>query len=318
MIARSQIEELEQLPIEAVATRLGMTVERHRALCYAHEDKHPSLMFDVKRNRAKCWSCGEAVSGPIDLCMKYGRMRFREAVAYLAGGSTMIREEAEASVALDATRYGRQSEGLGGDMTEFDAARYERMFDRPCLSLQCKEWLYGVRHYQPWAVDMLRLASWKEFLVIPYYDLQMPYPRLTGIEYRYMGNDPGKPRFIFPRGVRANRMLFNLPVLNRVPCDSEIYLCEGPSDCIALTSDCKPAIAFASATLFRAGTGADMLNVLRGRNVVAVMDNDEPGEHLYAEVVKAAEMVGFALRRFDLPKQYKDYSEMYVGRCYVK
>lgn len=306
MIARSQIEELEQLPIEAVATRLGMTVERHRALCYAHEDKHPSLGFDVRRNRAKCWSCGETVSGPIDLCMKYGRMGFREAVAYLAGGREMIREEAGG---------GRQSGAMGSEETGFDAARYERMFDRPCLSLQCKEWLFGVRHYQPWAVEMLRLASWREFLVMPYYDMQMPYPRLTGIEYRYMGNDAGKPRFIFPKGQRANRMLFNLPILNRVPAQSEIYLCEGPSDCIALTSDCKAAIAFASATLFRAGTGADMLAPLKGRSVVAVMDNDEPGEHLYAEVVKAAEMVGFTLRRFDLPKQYKDYSEMYVGRC---
>lgn len=304
MIERFQIEELEQLPIEAVAIQLGMSVVGHRTLCYAHQDKHPSLAFDTKRNRAKCWSCGETVSGPIDLCRKYGGMGFRDAVAYLAGGKDAIREVSRQC----AVEGGIAS---GDEAPQFDATKYERQFDRPCLSLQCKEWLYGQRHYQPWAVEMLRLTSWREFLVMPYFDLQMPYPRLTGIEYRYMGADPTKPRFIFPKGQRANRMLFNLPVLNRVPQDSEIYLCEGPSDCIALTSDCKAAIAFASATLFRAGTGASMLSPLKGRSVVAVMDNDEAGERLYAEVVKAAQTVGFGLRRFDLPRQYKDYSEMY-------
>ena len=47
---RFEIEKLRQLPIEAVAERLGIEESHHKALCPFHADTHPSLSFSVSRN----------------------------------------------------------------------------------------------------------------------------------------------------------------------------------------------------------------------------------------------------------------------------
>ena len=52
-----ELNDIRATPIEAVAKNLGITVVRHMALCPFHGDRHPSLHFDVKRNRFKCFAC---------------------------------------------------------------------------------------------------------------------------------------------------------------------------------------------------------------------------------------------------------------------
>lgn len=291
-IDKDQIARLRQLPIEAVASeKLGMKVVKHKTYCYAHPDNNPSFSF--KDNRGRCFSCGETVSDPIDLCVKYGKMTFRQAVALLAEGESMIREEYVPKVE---------------EPVVFDAARYARCFEHPLLSQNCVEFCRE-RRYAMWAVEWLRLTSWNKgkWLVFPYYDLSLPYPKLVGIEKRNM--DGSGPRYVFPKGVQASQLLFNLQVLNQVPASSTIYLCEGVTDVIALTSDRLPAIGFGSASLFRADRNAALLSPLKGRNVVMVADNDRAGEVLRGEVEKAAGIVGFNLNRFPLPKEFKDYSD---------
>ena len=64
------LDYIRATPIEDVAKRLGIEVGRHKALCPFHEDRHPSLHFDIKRNRYKCFSCG-ASGNVIDLVMRY-------------------------------------------------------------------------------------------------------------------------------------------------------------------------------------------------------------------------------------------------------
>ena len=54
---RFEIEKLRQLPIEAVAERLGIEVSHHKALCPFHADTHPSLNFSVSRNTYRCFVC---------------------------------------------------------------------------------------------------------------------------------------------------------------------------------------------------------------------------------------------------------------------
>ena len=60
------VERLNALPVEEVARRLGMEVGRHRALCFMHDDHHPSLSFNVRKNIYYCFVCQKG-GGPIRL-----------------------------------------------------------------------------------------------------------------------------------------------------------------------------------------------------------------------------------------------------------
>ena len=74
-----ELDNIRATPIEEVAERLGIEVVRHKALCPFHDDRHPSLHFDVKRNRFKCFSCG-ASGDVISLVQRYLNIGFKEAV----------------------------------------------------------------------------------------------------------------------------------------------------------------------------------------------------------------------------------------------
>ena len=75
-----QLQQLRDLPIEGVAERLGLQVSRHKALCPFHNDHHPSLSFNVRRNTYRCFVC-DAHGGTIDLVMRYLHKDFKEACA---------------------------------------------------------------------------------------------------------------------------------------------------------------------------------------------------------------------------------------------
>ncbi len=103
-----ELQKLRELPIEGVAERLGMRVERHKCLCPFHEDSHPSLSFCQRRNTYRCFVCG-AAGGTIDLVMRYQNMDFKEACNWLSGNASLpltaysLPEEGE--VSFDASRY---------------------------------------------------------------------------------------------------------------------------------------------------------------------------------------------------------------------
>ena len=82
---KTDIQKLRDLPIEGVAERLGLKVERHKALCPFHEDSHPSLSFNLRQNTCRCFVCMTQSMGTIDLVMKHLGKDFREACRFLSG-----------------------------------------------------------------------------------------------------------------------------------------------------------------------------------------------------------------------------------------
>ena len=82
MVSKCQsqsVKDIRAMPIEEVAAKLGIEVGRHKALCPFHQDRHPSLHFDIKRNRYKCFSCG-ASGNVIALVLRYLTVSFNDAV----------------------------------------------------------------------------------------------------------------------------------------------------------------------------------------------------------------------------------------------
>ena len=109
MLDKIDIMKLNELPIEQVATALGLQVSHHKALCPFHNDSNPSLTFNRAKNRYRCFVC-DAHGGTIDLVMKYLNKNFLEACKWLSEEHSIpvsVAEPAEARPkrAFDPSRY---------------------------------------------------------------------------------------------------------------------------------------------------------------------------------------------------------------------
>ena len=245
-----ELQKLRDLPIEGVAERLGLHVERHKSLCPFHEDSHPSLSYRVSKNTCRCFVCMTQSIGPIDLVMRHLNLDFKAACRWLAD---------EHNIILDEWKPAEKDEV----QKPFDATRYERFFERPFLNDEARRFLFDERRLDPRVVRWCRLTSWRDRQGIPW--LQTPYynqqGQLVGVQNRnlvygsgLMVNGSGlsahqstAPRFRFPTGSQCG--IYNLPVLNMLRPGDDLYITEGCSDCWAMLSAGHKAIAIPSATL---------------------------------------------------------------------
>ena len=158
---RSDIQRLRELPIESVAERLGLRVERHRSLCPFHDDSNPSMTYNVRHNRFKCYVC-DSHGGVIDLVEKRLGIGFKDACCWLADSSNVILSETKT---ITKTKT---------EAKPFDASRYARFFERPFINQAAGEFLFEKRHIDPRVVRWCRLTSWKNWLQIPFFDIVSP------------------------------------------------------------------------------------------------------------------------------------------------
>ena len=143
-------------------------------------------------------------------------------------------------------------------------------------------------------------------LLIPYYDMD---GHLMSVQSRYLGRED-KPRFKFPRG--SNCHVYGMQILRYLREGEELWITEGCSDCWAMLSAGKKAIAIPSATLLKDKD----IEPLRGLNLHMAPDNDMPGERLFLALRERLPQ----LVRHQLPGGFKDVGAYYAwkngnGKC---
>ena len=260
-----EIHQLRDLPIESVAERLGLKVTRHKALCPFHDDKHPSLSFSVSRNTYKCFVCG-AHGGTIDLAMQVLRKGFVDACDWLANEHNVRLSEFQPST--EVKKY------------DFDARKYLRFFEHPFINNLASEFLFNKRHLDPRVIRWCRLNSYKEWLQIPYFDME---GKLIGIQSRYLGADKSQPRFRFPSGNQCH--IYNQQIIPMLREGEPLYIAEGCSDCWSLLSAGHKAIAIPSATLLKKEDVTTFIQHLPpNTRLYMYPDNDEPGQRLFQQL----------------------------------
>ena len=306
MIDRSVIDQLEATPIEGVAERLGLQVIAHKCLCPFHDDTRPSLTFHIGRNRFRCFVC-DAHGGVIDLVRGVKGLSFREACNWLDPNNLQ-------SAFPNLPSFSRlQSGSSSASHTSYppDLEWLSKLIQYKVLSDPARLFLYDERHIDPRVVAWCGLTSimqsapcWrfgKPFydapaLLIPYYDID---GRLRSVQSRYLGEKEQVPRFKFPRG--SNCHIYNLPVLRLLSPGEELWITEGCSDCWAMLSSGKKAIAIPSATLLKEKD----LEPLKGLNLHMYPDQDRPGEKLFLELRERLPQ----LVRHQLPTGCKDFGD---------
>ena len=308
---RLELQKLRDLPIEGVAERLGLHVERHKSLCPFHEDSHPSLSYRVSKNTCRCFVCMTQSIGPIDLVMRHLNLDFKAACRWLAD---------EHNIILDEWKPAEKDEV----QKPFDATRYERFFERPFLNDEARNFLFEERKLDPRVVRWCRLTSWRDkqgvpWLQTPYYDRE---GKLVGVQNRNLvygsglmvqgsglsAHQSAAPRFRFPTGSQCG--IYNLPVLNMLRPGDDLYITEGCSDCWAMLSAGHKAIAIPSATLL-SQKDIEQLSIINSQLSISYHmfpDRDAPGERLFLQLKEVLP----SLVHHQLPLGCKDFSEFYI------
>ena len=297
------LDEIRATHIEEVAENLGIGIVRHMALCPFHNDKHPSLHFDLKKNRYKCFACG-ASGNVIDLVMRYNNMEFKEAINWIGNK--------EVNTAKDNAYEKKESREEAVDIEYLevlmknvcineDAARF--LFDERRIDSRVVEWcgLTSVSSDTPcwrWGKAFYDAPS----LLIPYRDVD---GKLLTVQGRYLGKEK-KPRFKFPHGSQAG--MYNKQVIATLKKGDELWITEGPSDCWAMMSAGRKAVAIPSATSLTAGDLKLLGDGLqKGVSLHMAPDNDRPGMELFKTLKRHFP----DLQGHVLPDGVKDFGEMW-------
>ena len=297
------LDEIRATPIEEVAENLGIGIVRHMALCPFHNDKHPSLHFDLKKNRYKCFACG-ASGNVIDLVMRYNNMEFKEAINWIGNK--------EVNTAKDNAYEKKESREEAVDIEYLevlmknvcineDAARF--LFDERRIDRRVVEWcgLTSISSDTPcwrWGKAFYDAPS----LLIPYRDVD---GKLLTVQGRYLGKEK-KPRFKFPHGSQAG--MYNKQVIATLKKGDELWITEGPSDCWAMMSAGRKAVAIPSATSLTTGDLRLLGDGLQKEvSLHMAPDNDRPGMELFKTLKRHFP----DLQGHVLPDGVKDFGEMW-------
>lgn len=321
MIDQFTIQKLRDLPIEGVAERLGLRVQRHRSLCPFHDDSRPSLMYRPAKNSYRCFVCNEGGSGPIDLAMKVLGKNFIEACKWLADENNIILDD------LKPVKKIPQREVLA---PQIDLRHLESLIAHPVLNAEAQRFLFEERKISPEVVAKLGLSSistpvpmsgnmdggWfnAPSLLIPYRDID---GKLISVQARYLGpkvSGSNVPRFQFPKGSTCG--VFNLELLKHLKPMEHLFITEGVSDCLAMLSYNKNAIAIPSATLLKP-KDKDLLSSLSSSLSLVVHccpDRDKPGEKLYVDLMEIFPNI----IRHQLPEGYKDFGQWWAQNGVTK
>ena len=309
-MTESDISKLRGLPIESVAGTLGYAVIRHRALCPFHDDHHPSLGFDVRRNRYRCFACG-AHGDVIDLVSATLGLGFTGCCMWLSRRDGIIIDDGKKHVSAETPR--------DDDNRKPDVDYLGKLMTRPELNDDARRFLFDERHIRPEVVAWLGISSitrdcpmgWHPqaghfdgpALLIPYLDRS---GQLQSVQSRYLGSGH-KPRFRFPAGSSCH--IFGLQVLMFVEKGEPLLITEGVTDCMAAMSARCKAVAIPSATTLR----VEDLLPLRGMDLHIFPDRDEPGTRLYLRLCDELGKIGTGLSRHSLPDGFKDLGEWWAA-----
>lgn len=338
MINKFDIQKLRELDILQVADLLGMGLRNKRALCIHHDDHHPSLAFNVKKNTCHCYSCGFSAD-TIGLVRERLNLGFSEACHWLAdhfdvyigddryGNSARYTEKSADKKLLTASD--RRMASLRAHFAEthvshghlayvapssVDVEFYQQMFRQMHLSESGQRFLFEERLLSPEALKVCQIVSTEQSvcmarvgrgvfdgpsLIFPYFDQE---GRLVSVQSRYLGKKKEIPRFKFAPG--SHRMIYGLDRLKDCPPNEPLLITEGPSDCWTALTLGIHAIAIPSATLF----DHRFQGLLAGRNLHIFPDQDEAGLSLYFELKKAFPSLVY----HQLPEGCKDLSEYYL------
>lgn len=336
MLTVSDFQKLHDIPIEDVAEALNMNVRKHKCLCPWHDDSIASLTFHRAKNRFRCFVCNES-GDSIKLVQEMNNLSFRDACHWLAQTFGILLDDECNRTFNVQTRKLQPAKKQPLDQP-IDTRWLSLLVETPVLTPEAMRFLFDERKIRPEVVEQLGISSISSptpmsghplggmfnapSLLFPYKDIE---GTVLSVQARYLGDnvygrktnvdcktsidnrqssiDTPKPRFQFPKGSTCH--IFNLPVLKTLVEGEELWITEGVSDCLAMLSAGRKAIAIPSATLLKSEDVEAIAPYLKGIHLCCSPDDDEPGQALFMQLRTHFPNINHKM----LPVGFKDYGE---------
>lgn len=345
-IPREIVEKLDSVSVYEVAEKLDITIKSNLALCFMHDDQHPSLKFKSSTNSWKCYVCDKG-GHSIELVKQFKNCNFQEACIWLANTF---------HVDIPIKKKVRLKEGPKR-VLERKIKIYENFVDRELLdwiistaklSPLAKKFLFGERKYSESVVSKLHIGSISDAdkfkkvllehfsedrcinagvlvkgkfgtypvfrtpcLLFPYYDID---GNIRNIQSRYLGENKDKKIARFNNCVGKSPIMFNLPILKETGMDANIYVAEGVTDCLAYLSEGKNAVALPGAGTYR----DEYSPLLVDKMLFIYIDKDEAGQALFDKMNASLNKMGGCIHNIRKDEKYHDYSDLYLSKYYGK
>ena len=332
---------LNKLPIESVAEMLGIDVKRHKAVCFMHDDHDPSLKFNLSKNMFYCFVCKKG-GGPIQLAMEHQGWSFLEACQWLAREFDIFIPEDKRTVKAREKTVGKMHLSRRDEVADvFDGEIFNWLMENARLSEISQKFLFEERHFKKEIIQAQNIKSVSDpklvadalvahfgeerciasgvlksgkygkyfcfctpCLLIPYYEQD---GELIGVQSRYLGEKKEAPRFQF-LSLQKTR-LYNLPILNTLKRGDRLYITEGITDCLAMLSMAKNAVAIPSATILP----LEDLILLKDFDLHMFPDQDEAGQRAFMELRRFFVNNYSMVKMEKLPEGAKDYCDYYIS-----
>ncbi len=270
----------------------------------SHEDKHPSMSFDSRRNRCHCFSCGvdydifDVVNIDIGLTGRelfdYVYRKYNISVEYpeknTASSKSIPRSESKTKIVIDKKSQDENRE-TEASLTEF--------FDKCHADVEKTDY-WKKRGLSKAIVDAYNLGYWEEKkrFVIP-----------TG-EYSYNARATWeadkKERYLKPKG---RYELFNLKAMPLA--EQPVFVVEGEFDALSIMEAGGIAVALGSSSSLRF---IEFLKTSRPKYpLILAMDNDEAGRVGEAKLSEELSKIQVDFVEADISDGFKDANEALVG-----
>jgi len=352
------LDRLKQaIPIVDLARELGMEIKGHQARCYnsaahKHNDRRFSLGLDTKRNRYKCFACGEQGS-IIDLFMKVKGVETGRAIKELAeraglkpaGPQTSLRQQgARAEIKQpEASAASREIRGANAD-TAYSYI-YEGLFEI-CggLDEESRDYLIGptrglnedtLNYFLLFSVsdydrvnrqlkekfkreelEAAGLLNEKGNLIFYQHKVLIPFfsqGRIVYLRGRFLSNGNASTDGAKMLGLKGQ-------TTKRLFNTDRLFSLE-PGKKIYICEG-----EFDTMILEQYGYNAvgilgvenfnpdDMVELFKGKDVVLALDNDEAGERATSKIAKAFLLKGQKVRKKELPEGIKDITDYFLKK----
>lgn len=319
----------ENYSIIDIAKRLGFEIDRNnKTICPFHNDKNPSLSFNIKENYYHCFSCG-ASGDNIKLVKEVLHCSFNEAIEFITGNKyNTINYSTTKNESKNDYNFSNIYKTFINLLDHNEASDYLKkrgITEKQIKENQIKNLPKDKKEQNSIIKELLKYYSkdnliksgivsknkendniylfhYKHRLIIPYFDTDGK--NINSIQGRTIDEEI-KPKYLFNRN--AKDAIYNI---NKLGNTKDIVICEGVIDALSLERLGYDSIALSGATKINL---LEKYNLLKQYNIYSFSDNDNAGNQLIKDISKYDNYKGaFLLQGFTNDKNIKDINELLV------